>query len=239
MLKPINIIKTLEREREKFPQPEERILEQVKFIFQENLFQKKNVLSHLKTYNQSFEFLNEDTLDKNRIFHLSEIKNLCIKYHLKFLDVHYYRGKLPEEALEEINVLSLLNKKPVKNIKILAETDQFRSPKKYHDPILFAETQKGNFYLIHQWGNTVPGHRALTSFPLRSLENLIGTIAGLCILLTLTIPQPWIMDTTKIPYWDLHRFALFFHLFILLGAMTIFWMISFRKNFSSSSWDEA
>jgi hypothetical protein len=238
MIKPIQIIRALEKERSRLLRVDGKIIEQARNVIKDNLFTEKNVLVNLQLYNQRFEFLAEENLEREKIFGLEEIKTICIHYNLRFLDVIKFKGKIPSEASEQLQFLSVKRKKPIEKLKVLGPDELFRNSHYHSDPIIFAETDKGNFYLIHQWGNKVAWHVPFTTFPFRNIENLAATLAGFCVLLTIITPQGWIMDTTKIPYWGMHRFALFFHLFILFGAMTLFIMLSFRFGFTSSKWDD-
>src|SRR5690606_13488469 len=40
--------------------------------------------------------------DEGRIYHLSEIKKLCVQYRLRFLDASLFRNEIPYEAISEI-----------------------------------------------------------------------------------------------------------------------------------------
>ena len=199
---------------------------------------QKNVLENLKLYNQSFELIHENTVEREKIFGLDEIKTICINFNLRFLDIKKFKGQIPSEAADLLNEFATKQKKRIGKLKVLGPEEVFRNAKYNVDPIIFAETENGNYYLIHQWGNKLPWYVPLTTFPLRNIENLVVTLAAFCLILTLTIPQHWIMDTSKFPYWGMHRFALFFHLFILFGALLLFFMLSFRFGFTSSKWDD-
>ena len=36
-------------------------------------------------------------LDTDKIYHIDNIKSLCIDYRLRFLDLKYFKGEIPEE----------------------------------------------------------------------------------------------------------------------------------------------
>ena len=46
-----------------------------------------------------------DRLETNRIFHLSQIRKVCIDYRLRFLDLKYFKGNVPAEGIEKITQL--------------------------------------------------------------------------------------------------------------------------------------
>ena len=238
MFQSVKIVSELERERKKLLKKDGLVIQQVNQILQESQYSEKNILRNLKSYNRTFDFLDEEGLDRNKLFSLNEIRKICIQYNLRFLDSQKFRGKFPTEAIEAIQEISKNRKKPLENFKVLGPIEVFRKNNKDADPMLFAETNRGNFYLVHQWGHRVPWYSKLANFPFRSIETLVGTLGGICLILSLITPQHWIMDTTKIEYWDAHRIALFFHLFIVIGALTAFLMISFYGGFTSVKWDD-
>jgi hypothetical protein len=54
--------------------------------------------------NTNFDF---DKLESKKIVHLNTIKKTCIDYRLRFLDIHYFKGDIPTEAIEKIKQLEL------------------------------------------------------------------------------------------------------------------------------------
>ena len=52
--------------------------------------------------NNSFDF---DQLKTERIFHLDQIRKVCIDYRLRFLDIKYFKGNIPVEAIQKITLL--------------------------------------------------------------------------------------------------------------------------------------
>ena len=43
-----------------------------------------------------------DLLETARIYHLEQIKKICIDYRLRFLDATYFKGEIPPEAVSKI-----------------------------------------------------------------------------------------------------------------------------------------
>lgn len=238
MFSEVRLVKALERERKKLRKHEKHVLDEANRILQEDLFSEKNILRNLKSYNRTFDLLDEEGLEQERVFSLEEIKNICIKYDLRFLDSQKYRGEIPAEAVSEIKRISRGRKKPLENFKIMGTLSSFRIKDAPNDPMLFTETNKGNFYLVHQWDHRVPWYKSAVIFPFRRFENLLATVAAFCLLLTLTTPQEWIMDVHVFEYWGMHRFALFFHLFIVSASLTGFLMLAFHRGFTSGKWDD-
>ena len=58
------------------------------------LFSKPEKSLHRK--NNQFDF---EQLETKLIFHRDTIKKTCIAYRLRFLDLHYFKGDVPVEAI--------------------------------------------------------------------------------------------------------------------------------------------
>ncbi|MBP6585954.1 MAG: hypothetical protein KA215_09855, partial [Flavobacterium sp.] len=90
-----NLEIALRSERKKF-KAETTILEEVKAILLENEQQRDTIKEKLQvkssTKRNDFVF---DLLETDKIFHIQEIKNVCIDYRLRFLDSHYYKNTIP------------------------------------------------------------------------------------------------------------------------------------------------
>ena len=43
-----------------------------------------------------------DKINSDRIFHMSDIKKICIDYRLRFLDFELFKGKVPDEAYKNL-----------------------------------------------------------------------------------------------------------------------------------------
>ena len=46
-----------------------------------------------------------EKLDPKKIFHIKDIKKVCVDYRLRFLDSSFYKGKIPNVALKKIDLL--------------------------------------------------------------------------------------------------------------------------------------
>src|SRR5690554_360325 len=82
---------------------DEVVIDEVMQIFSKNQRQREAIASKLSAESSetenTFDF---ELLETQRIFHIEDIKKLCIIYRLRFLDSHYFKGEFPEEAISEI-----------------------------------------------------------------------------------------------------------------------------------------
>lgn len=234
----INITKELLKARINNRSHEDVILDEVKTILSSDLLKENKILSNLKFYNKSFELLDESEIDSALVFSTEEIKNICIKYRLRFLDSQYFKDEFPYEAVLKIKDLNTEFKKDLKGFKILAQSEAFSKKEKDLPCLLFAPTLNGNFYLIHSWGKEYAWSRKYTLFPIRTFETLILTIAVFTLIVDLSLPVELITLDRSAPYFCGYRIATYFHLLIFFSGFTAYATFAFNKNFSKSNWND-
>ena len=193
-----------------------------------NLFQK-NCLSQEKNY---FNEFNLNKLNNENIFHINTIKSTCIDYRLRFLDIKYFKGEIPLEAIEKIKQMEIDHNKKLNSFKIMAPSIMFRL-KKTDDPLLFIPIGSNYFYLIHKWGNDLAPLRKIRMWPFRSITNLLLTLLFLSYFVTLITP---ISIFTKNPnssgFW-----ILFLFMFKALVSIVLFLGVALGKNFNPKIWN--
>lgn len=234
----IDLFKALKSEKERIRTVDDELMEDVKRILFKDLYSDKKILDNIQSYNKSYEILDEEGLDPNRIFSLEEIKNIAIKYRLRFLDSPIYKGSIPSEALNEIKEISEIQGKDLRAFKILASISFFKGKAKNDaDAILFTVTNLGNYYLLFRWGHSTPWHRWISSYPLRDFEKMFALILGITLLLSLCFPTAWITMDRDAEYFSMYRIATFFHMLIFDSAIAAFVLFGFYSNFSASQWN--
>jgi len=191
--------------------------------------------------NQSYELINPkkitnhfdfDLLESNKIIHLNTIKKTCINYRLRFLDIDFFKGDLPIEAIDKLKNLEDIHNTRIDKLKIMAPSIMFRL-KKTDDPILFAPIGNNYFYIIHKWGNDLNGLRKLRMWPFMSLTNLLITLLIISFLITLLTP---LKVFTKTP--DSSSFWLvFFFMFKGIVSIVLFLGVSLGKSFNPQIWN--
>ena len=115
---------------------------------------------------------NIDLLETDRIYHVDQIREICVDYRLRFLDTKYFKNEIPQEALHKIKQLEKDHEMTLRGFKIVAPSKMFKL-ENADDPLLFAPIGNGYFYLIHKWGNDLNFFRKAWAWPFKSLENLI------------------------------------------------------------------
>lgn len=149
------------------------------------------------------------------VFVKEDIKNLCIKYHLRFLPSVKFTGDIAVQVASEIKKFARQTNTNIDDhtlrtrFYIMAPPECFRlvekkfmkTPKAPPDPLLFYHIGEDKYRLIHKWGNDFSIFRRFLGFRWESLENywvtnffLILPIAVL--LITMLVPA-----VTMINYW--------------------------------------
>lgn len=212
---------------------EQEIMDEVLRIFSENEKHRDQIVSNLTEPSRKTEnSLNFDLLKTENIFHIEDIKNLCVNYRLRFLDSHYFKGDFPEEAISEVRSLEDKHKIELKNFKIVAPAKLLKLENS-DDPLLFASMGNNYFYLIHKWGKDLHPFRKLLMWPYKSFDNLVFIVAAISVLLTILTPMQIL---TPNPGIGQYIFLAFF-IFTGIGGMVIFYGFSKGKNFNGEIWN--
>jgi len=185
-----------------------------------------------KIQNYSDNKLEFDKLDTNRIVHINTIKKICIDYRLRFLDINFFKGDIPSEAIDKIKNLELEHNTKIDQFKIMAPSIMFRL-KKTDDPLLFTPLGNNYFYLIHKWGNDLKGLRRLRMWPFLSLKNLLLTLLIVSYLLTLITPlKIFSNNPDSSSFWLIYLF-----MFKAIVSIVLFLGVSLGKNFNPQIWN--
>lgn len=238
MLSGYDIKEELLKQKVKAIEPEDLIIAEVHKILAQSIYKEKNILKNLKSYSKTFEVLDEEGLDESLIFEPEELKQICIKFRLKFLDSQNYQYDVPYEAISKINELNKLQGKNLEGFKIMGVADSFRNPRSSSNFALFAPTLLGNYYLIHSWGNKLRWYKKILAFPLRSFETLMATVLTWTLIVTMSLPTVLITLDRTATYWCGYRIAVYFHLLIFFSGVTAYILVGFNKRFSGSVWQE-
>jgi len=175
---------------------------------------------------------NLDFLDSSHIYHIEEIKQICIDYRLRFLDSKYFKGDIPAEALSKIKSLEKEHDIEMKGFKIIAPSKLFKLKDK-DDPLLFAPIGNGYHYLIHQWGNDLHPLRKMLMWPFKNMVNLAVLVLLISFLVTLMVPEGlFSKSNSNAQFW-----ILFFFMFKCIASVVIFYAFALGKNFNPAIWN--
>lgn len=204
------------------------LIEENKIQFDEKDFNHYKDINQIKNDNK-FDF---DKLESKKIVHLNAIKKTCISYRLRFLDIHYFKGDIPIEAIDKIKELELDHGIKINSFKIMAPSVMFRL-KKTDDPLMFVPIGNNYYYLIHKWGNDLNPFRRIRMWPFHSLKNLLFSLLAVSFLITLMTPlQIFTKSPDSSSFW-----LLFLFMFKAIVAVVLFLGVALGKNFNPKIWN--
>jgi hypothetical protein len=173
-----------------------------------------------------------DQLDSKKIFHLEQIRKVCIDYRLRFLDLKYFKGNIPKEGIEKIIQLEKLHQTTLDHFKVMAPSVLFRL-KKTDDPLLFVPLGNNYFYLIHKWGNDLSFFRKAWAWPFKNIWNLLMAVLIVSFFTTLVTPyQIFTKTPTSSTFW-----MLYFFMFKAIASIVLFYGFALGKNFNPAIWN--
>ena len=177
----------------------------------------------------AFDF---DLLATDKIYHLDQIKKVSIDYRLRFLDLKYFKNKLPQEALDTIQALESAHDTQLSSFKIMAPSALFRL-EKTDDPLLFVPLGKDYYYLVHKWGNDLHPLRKVLMWPFKNIWNLMLAVFAFSWVLTELTPMGLFTRTPdSSSYW-----MLLFFMFKAVASVVLYFGFALGKNFNPAIWN--
>ena len=173
-----------------------------------------------------------DKINSDRIFHISDIKKICIDYRLRFLDFELFKASVPDEAYKNLKSFYSEHKELKREIKMMAPSSLFQL-ENYDDPLMFASLGNDYFYLIHKWGNDLSPFRKLLMWPFKNILNLIVFMIILSLFLTEITPAGLFSKSASVSSF----FMIFFFMFKAVASRFIFYGFSLGKNFNKYIWN--
>ena len=232
MLPRTNIEEKLQNLRVKTSQEEKLLREVYELLRQDQESEDRitaNISGKISAPANDFNF---DLLETENIFHIDQIKNICIDYRLRFLDAKYFKGQIPAEAISNIKKLEKEHNTEIKGYKIIAPSKLFKLEDK-DDPLLFAPIGNGYYYLIHKWGNDLHPLRRILVWPFKNILNLSALVILISYLATLMVPEGlFSKSSSSAEFW-----IIFFFMFKSVAAVVIFYGFALGKNFNPAIWN--
>ena len=190
----------------------------------------KNLINHLNI--NSFNSFDFEKLDSNKVYSINTIKSVCIDYRLRFLDIKYFKNKLPNEVFQKIKSLEKTHNTNIGDFKIMAPSALFRL-EKTDDPLLFVPLGNNYYYLVHKWGNDLHPFRKLIMWPFKNIWNLLFTILLFSFLVTEITPLTLFTKTPNTSsYW-----MLLFFMFKAIASVVLYFGFALGKNFNPAIWN--
>ena len=229
----INLKTELIRERKS----QQKLLDEVHDILKESIKKDEDVLDRLRQTGSGALTLNTFSKEEQeKIFNLEEIKNICIRYRLRFLNSKYFKSDYPYAAISAIHALEKRHSIKIKQYYIAAPDHTFNLENVNKDPLLFARMENGEFYLIHQWGKDLAWHKKYTLWALQSFRNCFLALWLVAATLSFLIPSS-VMRISSFEGEIYLRLWLMVHVFIALFGFTVWIGFTFNKTASNKNWN--
>lgn len=231
----VDLKKELEKQRDRSNRKgENEVMLAFRKLLAEDDQKDAAVLSRIFDSNENDGAYYLEKLEESRVYSLSDIKELCIQYRLRFLDASLFKGEIPYEAISQIKELEKKHQVVLSDFKMLAPAPMFNLERKDRDPLLFLNLGKGHFYLIHKWGRDLHPFRKLLVFPFRNFKTLLLCVLGLAAIIAALVPDSVIAAPQGS---GVIRMIFFFYLFFGFSALTVLYGFSRLKDFNSSLWN--
>tara|TARA_R110002167_G_scaffold91083_9_gene244998 strand:+ start:2128 stop:2853 length:726 start_codon:yes stop_codon:yes gene_type:complete len=211
----------------------ERILEAVNRILREDTEHcdqiHQNISQSTTKSTNAFVF---DLLESDKLYHIDQIKRICIDYRLRFLDSKHFKGDIPLEAINKIKQLEKSHDITLMGFKIVAPSKLFKLKDK-NDPLMFAPIGNDYYYLIHKWGNDLHPLRKLLVWPFKNMANLAIVVFAMSYLLTSLVPEGlFSKEASRGEFW-----IILFFMFKSMASVVIFYGFALGKNFNPAIWN--
>jgi hypothetical protein len=229
---PINVRKALTKERNH----QREVVRNAERLLEAAARKDSETLSKLRQKSSKSDIVFTELPDTENIFSIDEIRNICIRYRLRFLESSFFKAKFPYAAIVEINAFEKKHDVKINSFRIIAPSKAFDLENINKDPLLFAQLTDQSFYLIHQWGHDLAWYRKIFSWPLQNFKTLMITLGILCGVFAFSLPAS-IMNILNFQSEIYLRLWLTVHTFIGLLGLTLWIGLSFDKNFSEHSWN--
>ncbi|MFY8188098.1 MAG: hypothetical protein ACOVLC_09075 [Flavobacterium sp.] len=221
----------LERNKSK---SEEDFMTEVYKIFDSNSQHKQEIDKQLSTESSTkSNNFNLDLLETDKIFHIDQIKKVCVDYRFRFLGSHLFKSEIPEEAISKIRDFESAHQTKLSGFKIAAPSKLFHL-KNYDDPLLFVPLGNNYFYLLHKWGNDVNPFRKAIVRPLKNLGSFTLALVLLSLLVTAITPENILGKSTS-GFFQMIVFLFTLKSFMGLALYYAFWQ---GKNFNEHIWNQ-
>lgn len=237
MFRNVNLKEALEKERELLKDPAvSRFVFSVFDILNEEVYDEHQIRRRLRQQNVEQSLVFSHFLEEERIFNRGEIRQLCIKYRLRFLDTRHFKSELPYEAVRKIKHLEADTGFRFDDFCMIAPAQMFELKDCADDPLLFASLGGDRYYLIHQWGDDLSWSRKLKAFPFRNKVTMALSVGSIALLMSIFIPTAFIKQTVLTDA-TMARVAFFTWMLALIVAGVAYLGMRRFKGFSERNWN--
>lgn len=206
----VNLVKELEKKREDAQKDSESIVKEVHLLLETGAQDDRNALrtigidAHLSyAEKQKGVEIERQEFEKDyegHVFTMDEIKDMCLKYDLRFLSTRYFVGKIDTVLAPKVKRFIEARKNEIGNYSsdfyVMAPEDAFqledmpkRIPRNIDPVLLYRIPRTDQFVFVHKWGKDFTLWRRLRGIFFKSVMNMkLMTWAALYLICSSILP---------------------------------------------------
>ncbi len=178
-------------------------------------------------------------LSDELVFEEKAIKNICLKYRLRFLSSSLFKGVIPQEAIFNAKRVEKEYGIQFEAFKVIAPAERFKLKDSLADPILVG-IHNGKHVYIHQWGNDMDYWVKWISYPIKDVKALMLTSFAIALLIGAFSPMTFLDNLLGESAPIIAYITLKFHMILVIAAgifttAIIAGLLSY-KDFSINVW---
>jgi hypothetical protein len=235
MMKDINLLDELNL-AENSPAGAAGVLNFVNELLENEAKHEQNILNAITLKPDSGEVALAGWFQEKSIYSIEAIETVAVKFRLRFLESHYFKTEIPQEAISRIKTIEKQRNIKLKQFYVLAPAKHFKLSDCNDDPLLFIPLDNGKFHLIHQWGKDMRWYKKWLSFPLRNLATLVVTLLLLSVSLSALLPSSAFASGSATGFFSMGRIVFFLWLNLLIAAGVSYIWFAFHYSFSTQNW---
>ena len=233
----VDIVRELQRAKLKQKDVQEALLKEASGILEQSAREEMQIIQRLgSTIDYKAKPVN--VADQLNVFSDTEIKAICLKYRLRFLNSGHFKGHIPYEAIKRIREFERENDLNDSEFRIMAPAELLNLEDSMKDPLLFICLADRKYLLIYKWGKDLSWNRALLNYPMRNIAALVLTAIFVALVATIFISSDYlIVSQTTQPLLVLHKTFIFFISSAFVFTMSLVYGIVTNKQFSEDAWN--
>lgn len=186
--------------------------------------------------NYSSKNLILNSYDETKLYSIEAIKSSCVNYGLRFLNIKYYKAKLPYNTYIKCKASEIDANRKI-DFYVISQVSNFKTKTPINEQLIFADAGNDSFYLIDAWGLEYTYYKKLAELPYRNPNYLLLSILVLSFILGAITPTDFINRRSDANYFCMLRISYFFSCFIFVAAILVYYVIGIRKNLNNGEWN--
>ena len=218
--------------------PSDYLLSEAYELLYKEYCKEKDTRTRLKSLSNEAVSPPPRVLDFKRMYSEEAIRQLAIKYRLRFLEASHFKPLIPAQAISSLHQLEREANLEFKSVYILAPTELFDLKHCEEDPIMFVKIGLRTWYLVDQWGGDLHWSRSLIFFPLRNKACFTISVMMMGFLAASLFPVHQIVSNYAGADLSAHL-SLFLWINLCISSLIAYFGFAFFRELSADQWNSA